>query len=337
MSGSSPTSGSRHLGVFTLAAAGTTVRFVPVDSPGVGRNRRSLKLEPRRRRDVTLVFRLVVGVVLVVVGLHEVRKGWHRYRLYRLVRGTPTTSLEDLTAEGLVELTGEVVGDGDRTTPPVGDEECVLAAWMVEEYQETARSGTYRTVAVGLESVPFRLDDGTGEVVVDFGTHADDDTTVRSMADEVPTDGLATGDVVCEFESFGPVTTVEADEEPPASVREFRESTGAVPTDLARGDAGMVASGQVGDRRYSQALVRPGDKVYLLGYATSDDETAFEGPTWTVGRPPEDLEDAVAVVSTMGQSGTAARIERSVLALPAGIVVTVVGLLVLGYPYVPFL
>jgi len=182
------------------------------------------------------------AIVLALGGGWLVREGFRRRKQRELMTDTPTEQAESLSM-GPSEVTGVArTGDREPLPAPFTDEECVIAEWRVEEYDEDAGDdgGSWQTVGSGLDGMPFRVDDGTGEVLV-----------------------RPNMDAVYEFDE-GSETTVSVDvgEAPPAPVRSFIDrSTEVDPVT----DSGGGVGASDGDRRYHQKLIRPEEDVYVFG------------------------------------------------------------------------
>lgn len=89
----------------------------------------------------------------------------------RLIEDTPTSRLRS-AAQGYVELEGHVrLLDGPPIIAPLSATRCCWWRYQIEEKQTTNRNGRRETRWVKVESGTsdglFRLDDGTGECVVD--------------------------------------------------------------------------------------------------------------------------------------------------------------------------
>jgi hypothetical protein len=108
---------------------------------------------------------LTLGVAVVGGGAAALR--W--LKIARLIEDTPTSRIRS-AAQGYVELAGR--GQplaGTQNLAPLTRRPCIW--WRYRISQRTRRSGpksreTWRTVASGASSLPFLLDDGTGQCIV---------------------------------------------------------------------------------------------------------------------------------------------------------------------------
>ncbi|MFB6121873.1 MAG: hypothetical protein ABEJ78_00230 [Haloferacaceae archaeon] len=209
---------------------------------------------------------LAVGALLLTVGILAIYIGWKRRQRAAAVADTPLQAAGDVDEPGLVRVRGTVTTGpyGETFRSPVGDEpECVLAAWEIEEKPETGPTRSWERAAWGVRSVPFALEDDTGRVYVDPGTH-----TVGNETDDVVTpesvlasNGVAVEGLVCEFDGVDVAVETDYGEDPPRHVRRFLEATDGVSADPM--SPGVAES----KRRYSERVLAPGDAVSVLGAA----------------------------------------------------------------------
>ena len=225
------------------------------------------------QRPEHMVDLLLVGAGLVagIVGLVFAYTGWLNRKQRRLVAETGTTEVRGIDEEGRVEVKGEVVTDGGAFTSPIGRADAVLAAWEVEEWNERGDTSNWRTLASGVYSEPFRVDDGTGAVEVSLTDRVSGESeSLLSLDSTVANDGVAVDNVTCEFEEFPVVEEVGAESEPPEHIRSFVAGERGV-----SGQSGSITNlvdigNAHGDRRYAERALAPGEEVYLLGHAEAD-------------------------------------------------------------------
>jgi hypothetical protein len=181
---------------------------------------------------------------------------------------------------GFVHLTGTVVATHAETltSPLAVEEDVVLAAWRVEEYEETGDQSAWMPVASGVIAGTFALADDTGRVAVDPGTHVYDGHSQKTPVGDYPAGVSLHGDanVRVEFDAFPVQHEVELKEDPPAAVAAFLEDTDAVadPVGNPFGLDRYVDLGRPdGDRRYLEATIRPGEDVETRGTPTPGPKT----------------------------------------------------------------
>ncbi|PSQ39198.1 hypothetical protein BRD13_04015 [Halobacteriales archaeon SW_5_70_135] len=271
---------------------------------------------------------LFVAVVLLFGGGYGLHFGLQRRGPYGLVTETPTTEIRQLREPGLVELKGTARETDDHGTfeSPIGRRSCVFAAWSVEEYQSSGKHSSWNTVASGVRSVPFAVDDDTGRVTVAPGDHVDAAGLLTGTGDAAASDGVTAGPVLAEFDSFPRVVETEAGEAPPPEVRRFVAGEGVVDEEP---DAPLLDIGRShGDRRYYERTIGPDDRVYVLGEATARNPDAV-GSFRTedlVVRPPE----STMVVSNQREQALVRQLRLYKLGVVGGTVAVAAGLLLLG-------
>ena len=190
------------------------------------------------------------------------------YGRYRLFRDGEETAARDVH-QGKVVVSGEVGVCDETVRTPFTDEETVCYRYAVQERHNSrlfADGGSWHTVEMDEEGVPFYVEDGSGRVLVD---PADAELTLNRVTEfgkvgDTTVDDIETAEdseIAEAVVSSGGVYTVDAemevasDDEPPASVSEWEgENNGYLPL-LPR------------DRRYTEDHLRPGDTVVVAGKA----------------------------------------------------------------------
>lgn len=170
------------------------------------------------------------------------------YGLYRRLDGTPRTSTGAVSPDaGRVAVSGTATPVDATATTPLFGEHAVCYTWSVEEHRRLPRVGWY-TAGLGQGRVPFRVDDGSGRLLV-----VPDGAELRLAA------GISS-------------RQVDADETPPADAVEFlaTEGVGFDPTETTH--------------RYEERYVPEGETVYVLGTARSPDPRAYPTETALVDR-----------------------------------------------------
>lgn len=180
------------------------------------------------------------------------------YGRYRLFKEGETSAAADIH-DGTVVVSGEVSVCDETVDAPFTGEETVCHRYAVQE-RHNARlfsdGGSWHTVDLGADSVPFYVEDETGRVLVD---PADADLTLNEVVELGPVgdenaekdgDYVASGvyQVDAEFE-------VSAGDEPPSRVTEGTEHDDGVFPLLPR------------DRRYTEDHLSEGDDVVVAGEA----------------------------------------------------------------------
>lgn len=191
---------------------------------------------------------LGTGFFVSAIGVLLAVSGWQQRKEHQLVTETPTTDIQDINSEGLVELKGTISGpvDGREFVSPIGQTDgAVFTRWMVREWNEGGENNTWRVIGRGTDSVPFYLDDGTDQIQVAVGDEPSDVTWKGGeihTEEEVPLDSDTPGHITRFIQ--------EHDVEAPS-----RSITNII-------DVGNTP----GDRRYSEWTLGIGDEIYLLGH-----------------------------------------------------------------------
>jgi hypothetical protein len=177
-----------------------------------------------------LIFSLVDG--LLGAGLVY----WSRKnaRVAELIESTPTTPVREL-CEGFHEAKGAVVPVAGTEVSPMSQKTCVHYEFTVKEAR-TRRSGKHTrtewvTVVHDRQSLPFALDDGTGQVGVDLNG-----AELTLARDAYASSGFLS-------------------DAPPELERLLQQRYG-------RSTQGWVFNKSM---RYEETVLEPGDELYVLG------------------------------------------------------------------------
>jgi len=195
---------------------------------------------------------MIIAVVLSAVGAVTFAYGFRRMHRYRMIQDTPTSKIRSI-AMGLVEICGQAVARRIIVARYSGTE-CVYYRYVVKEYRRH-RSGkhtSYRwdTIDKGESRAPFGLADDTGEVpIVPDG--ADFHVRVRKLF-------LRKAGLLGGLGALGRLFTGE--EEPDRSDLE----------ELDPEESTFFSMNSVGDRKFYEYFIVPGDTVYVLGSAGHD-------------------------------------------------------------------
>ncbi|WP_254837774.1 DUF3592 domain-containing protein [Natronomonas marina] len=243
-----------------------------------------------------------VGCALVVAlgGLGLVKTGFTRRKQRTLMRDTPTEDVEALSV-GPSEVKGSALAADGPIQAPFSDEECVVADYEIEEYDDNDDDpGNWHTVESGVLHTPFLVDDGTGRVRVE----PHDEATYELDPDDWTT------------------TYVDSGDRGPAPVQQFVDATEGLsyPAD---------ATGKDNDRRYKQNLVRDKESVYVFGTAQprDGDVGGSNADRLVVRKVGEDdaLEETMFLISDDEEADLVDRREWAGWRLPVGGLFTVAG------------
>lgn len=179
-------------------------------------------------------------------GLYLFFKGFGWLKLKRLIENMPTSKVRSL-AMGLVEVYGSVKPYDKTLISPLLKRKCFYYNYSVQEMRGSGKNAHWVTLKKETDMVHFNLEDSTGKVLVDpKGAKFDVETDFR-------------------FESgFG--------KDPPALIRDF----------LKRSNLSFETFLGINKKmKYTETLVEPNDKLYVLGTAGDnpfvDEATAQKG------------------------------------------------------------
>ncbi len=200
-------------------------------------------------------FTLIGGFVFVL--------GFFKWRKLRVIRDTPRSKIRSM-AMGVVEIHGSVEAD-QLIKAPFSKTECVYYKWEIKEYRRSSSSSgkgpshKWEDVGSGDRRVPFFAKDETGRALVE--PDKAEFVVSRKQAYYQKSKGLiaslkAIPKIVETLKNFDPndptSLNIEGDDlEPMTSEGSFRMTS-------------------VGDRKYYEYFVEPGDNLFVLGTAAND-------------------------------------------------------------------
>jgi hypothetical protein len=256
----------------------------------------------------TFLFLLVLSGGALIGGLGLIWRGFQLREQRTLLEDFPTEDVESISM-GPSEVSGTARAhpESGAMRAPFTTEDCLVAEWEVEEYQEDDDGGNWYTVEEGVETTPFVLDDGTGTLEVRPG----DSTTF-------------------DLEHTDETLRVDQDRTPPEPIAEFIQTTpGLDPADdpmLGVLDAGT----QTGDRKYHQNLLPPDHHALVFGTVQPRMETRGpDNPDAACIKPvPEDEGEREPMFLISDQTEDELIDERkwALLRLPAGAALSAIGL-----------
>lgn len=252
-------------------------------------------------------------------GLFCLGFGWMRRRVANELSDSDLIDVGEITETGTVSLEGTVTGVGERVVAPFTHREAPIVVWAVEQWKDDANeSGHWSKIGCGVETTPFRLDDGTGTVDVDI----DDRVETNSPGGDEVNNGVWADDVIGQFDTFPTEAEVGTGDDLPHEIREFEQRVG-----LYRGDGSdsrvIELADREGERRYRENVVQIGDDAFVLGSVTAAEDAT---------RPlsPEDVtiterEGGLSVVSNLDYDSVVGKyIRYSRLWLAGGVVLMAV-------------
>lgn len=191
---------------------GTTVPFSPQTSQTVG---------PVGQVVIVLLC-LGIGGLIALVGAGYLQT-------YTRVRKIDPVDIQRLTdTDGEVELSGTARPHEETSRSPFTDTECLAHEWEAKRYRGGGRGPDWSTLDSGATRHPFRLDDGTGTVLID-----PNGATLELLTEET--------------------IEVEPSESPPPAVSAYLDQTDSIEHEQTR------------TRRYTEQRLERGDDVHVLG------------------------------------------------------------------------
>ena len=200
---------------------------------------------------------LLVVAVFAIVGLAVVafsaREFWLALRLHRT---DPTPVADVPNRSGMVEVQGVARVAEETVTAPFTGTASLACEWTVEEEHHDDDGSHWEDIASGTQRVPFRVDDGTGSVLV---YPAGVDLRLGRDAD----------------------IRVEGGETPPERIQQFIDADAhdRVDDEDTAFELGGLRIATGSDRRYVERRLDPDERVYVYGqvrYDTSVSERAGE-------------------------------------------------------------
>ena len=177
------------------------------------------------------------GIIGLGFGLFSFIFGLKSLFLKRMIENIPTSKIRSI-AMGLVEIYGDVVPIKVMKSPFTG-KDCVYYRYQIEEERSDGKRTYWVTLRKEEKSVPFRLNDETGSVVVDC-TGANMNVKVDSV-----------------FESG-------IGHDPPPQVLSFLRAQNIAHDSFLGFNKHM---------KYTEHFIEPGDKLYILGTAAENKGT----------------------------------------------------------------
>ena len=217
---------------------------------------------------------VIVGGFLTVVGIIVFWYGFNRMHRFRIISDIPTSTVRSV-AIGITELNGNVQEDTILSTP-FSKTKCVYYKYEIKEYRRVrtgkSTSYTWKNIASGERYVPFYIKDDTGSIYVDpFGANI----SVRAKKAYLQKAGLFPGisrliNSLRNWNSGGSnlLDVSELNLQPIKPPKTF-----SFAGNISFSFSGFGGFGnRVGDRRYHEYFLAPGDEIYLIGTAANSPE-----------------------------------------------------------------
>lgn len=197
-----------------------------------------------------------LGIAFLIVGLLALRAAGRRLRKSWVLVSTSESDIASLSPGTVAAITGTVVHRSEeRVSGSFVDENGVLVGTSLQLYDADEDAGSdWDTFHDSIDTVPFAVDDGTGEVTVE-----------APVADHYPGDVDLTGGVDIDRSKI----LSRGGEESPAGAEEYAASH-----DVERD---ITSAGE--QYRVKQGVLSEGEEVYVLGQTErGDDGVTISGP-----------------------------------------------------------
>ncbi|MBU8934832.1 MAG: E3 ubiquitin ligase family protein [candidate division Zixibacteria bacterium] len=208
----------------------------------------------------------LMAAAFVLIGGFTFFLGFIKMRKYRLIRDIPRSKIKSM-AMGVIEIHGHVEAD-KLIKSPFSQTECVYYKFEIKEYRQSSsskKSGSTRkweVVGSGDRSVPFIAKDETGTALVE-PDKAEFVVTHKKVFYQKGQGFLASlksiPRIVKALKTFNPNDTtsllLEGDPLQPMEERKGLQVT------------------NVGDRKYYEYYIEPGDGLFVLGTAANSPDT----------------------------------------------------------------
>lgn len=253
----------------------------------------------------------ILSIVFTLVGPFMIYHGFKKMRHGNLIRDTPTSKIRSM-AMGIVEIAGKVSGI-DTIKAPFSNEECVCYKYIVKRYTRHTRSTkngtqtyyTWDVVQRGDRRANFLANDDTGSVEVD-AKGADIDIPLNNLFYQRANFARAVKGMFSVLNMF---------------------DTGKSDLDVSSWNLKKWEKDKifgfytVGDRKYYEYLLRPGDDLYILGTAANTTKNK-SGVVIKKGS-----NEATYIISNLSEDKVANKMRNGMLlAFIFGVIFTLVGL-----------
>lgn len=222
-----------------------------------------MSYEPVTIREAAQLEVLLFVSLAFVGALAVLYWGFQTYQFGRTIRDTPPEPIRSV-AMGRTEIVGQIVPYSRIYDQPFTDGQCVYADFTVREYKrypnDDDKDDQWETVQSDSFSIPFYIEDGTGQMLVE-----PNEETLYETSSEYST-----------------TISVDGNEAPPEPVQEFLgrgsgddATTSESVEHISRSQLGSVSSTSR-DRRYIQTVVPVDAETYVFGGATRKDPAEMD-------------------------------------------------------------
>ncbi len=176
----------------------------------------------------TPIIGMVIGIILLFAGIK-----YFGYK--RLIENIPTSKIRSI-AMGLVEIFGKVVAlENNLLLSPFSNTECVYYKYTVERWVKSNDKHHWQVVNSGKTSLPFKINDNTGSVLIDPGA--------------------------ADFDLKSTTFSSDAGQDPPIIIKKFLDANN------------LKYEGFFGINyrmKYRESIIIPNESLYIIGSATDN-------------------------------------------------------------------
>ena len=190
--------------------------------------------------DMALPEFLLWAAVLVGGTLYLLYLCFKNFRKARLIEDMPTSLIRS-ASQGFTELIGIARTYNEPLTSPLTNTHCLWWRYTIEKYQRRGKSSAWTTLESGTSSKPFYVDDTSGQCLV-----------IHEGADLRPLHRR-------RWRGHQLLSTGRAERG-----SAFREVINTLNASILTSNFG------IGRYRYTEALIKDGDPLYVLGHFESD-------------------------------------------------------------------
>lgn len=227
----------------------------------------------------------------MVGGCYLMASGVQRFRQYRAIKDTPTTTIQAASlGDGEIKGTATEADGFDTIQTPLTEEECLFTEYELEQRSDNK----WASIAHGVYGVPFTVDDGTGKLFVnpEYSSpnasvmHEEDASfsdllDVETLKNELSIEGTKLGSFVSGFDvDIEPSetederyerTTIKYDEfDKDSPTGQFLSELGLAKV-IDNSDGGLLSSSKF--RLTEKNYLHPEEDVYMFGNLEASDMT----------------------------------------------------------------
>ncbi len=181
---------------------------------------------------LTFLIRPAIGLLIGMILFYT---GFRGLKMKRLIENTPTSKIRSL-AMGLVEVYGEALPENKTLKSPLSKTDCVYYSVNIEEYRNKGKHSEWVSIYDKQSEEKFRIKDETGEILVN-----PKDAQMVLSPDSVSQSGLG--------------------KDPTKNIMNF------LTTNKIKYE-GLLGINKT--MRYTEIIIAPKDKLYVMGNATID-------------------------------------------------------------------